>query len=67
MNHCITCGHLVSTGRTAHASNNTQCLICIQARVMRDWHYDSPASKRRNELRAAMDALREIEQTRTKV
>lgn len=43
MNHCQRCGHPVSRGRNdAHASNHKQahhCLVCIQARVMKDWRY----------------------------
>lgn len=50
MNHCTRCGAKVSRGRTdAHKRNHKHayhCLICIQARVMRDWRYVSPAMKR---------------------
>ncbi len=50
MNHCKSCGQRVSRGRTdAHASNHKQaynCLLCIQARVMKGWRYVSPSMKR---------------------
>jgi len=47
MNHCLVCGRHINTGLTCYKStDNARCLICIQARILRDWHYDSPAMKR---------------------
>lgn len=48
MNHCLTCGSKVSRGRThKHTDTNVvRCLICAQARVLRDWRYVSPSVKR---------------------
>jgi hypothetical protein len=60
MNHCITCGHRINAGRTAHASNNTQCLICIERNTLRNWRYVSPAMKR---WRKKTDHERETDQS----
>ena len=55
MNHCVSCGRKISTGRTAHASYNTHCLICTTKRIMRGWMYKSAAAR----LRAKAKELEE--------
>ena len=49
INHCADCGRKVSAGYTGanHAGTNmTRCLMCRTAHELRDWRYESPATKR---------------------
>lgn len=52
MNHCIECGKPVARGRTHHTDEHAvTCLVCINARVMRTWHYTRAVARLRARAR----------------